>query len=57
MFDHLLEKSLYPEYKYDKNNIVLLTLEEHGKKGSPLEHVKHTELIKNYEAKTHDKSN
>ena len=54
MFDHLLEKSAYPEYKFNKDNIVLLTLEEHGRKGSPLEHSRHTELIRNYEAKTSD---
>ena len=48
MFEHLLEKSQYPEYKFDKENIALVNLEEHGRKGGPSEHPKHTELIKNY---------
>lgn len=29
-FHHILEKNKYPEAKYDKENIILLLLEEHG---------------------------
>lgn len=44
-FDHLLEKSKWPELKYEERNIALVTFEEHTLKtnGFPLE--KHKELI------------
>jgi len=32
MFDHLLEKSKYPELKYEKENIMLVCLECHDNK-------------------------
>src|SRR6266496_2128024 len=32
MFDHLLEKSLYPQLKYEKENILLVTAAEHEEK-------------------------
>ncbi len=32
MFDHLLEKSKYPELKYEEGNIMILCLECHDKK-------------------------
>lgn len=31
-FDHLLEKSTYPHLRYEKENIMLLTWEEHSNK-------------------------
>lgn len=45
MFDHLLEKELYPELKFEKENIMLMTCDEHTNKtnGWPLE--KHKEAI------------
>lgn len=45
MFDHLLEKSRYPELKYEKENIALVTICEHSRKtdGNPLH--KHQILI------------
>lgn len=49
MFDHLLEKSKYPEFKYDRNNIVFVCLDCHACKtqGFPKEnHKKEIELIK-----------
>lgn len=47
MFDHLLEKSKYPQFRLEKNNIALVTFEEHEAKtnGHPLP--KHQELIDN----------
>jgi hypothetical protein len=47
MFDHLLEKSKYPDFAFEKNNIALVTFEEHEAKtnGRPLP--KHQELIDN----------
>lgn len=46
-FDHLLEKSKYPHLRLEKNNIALVTFEEHEAKtnGRPLP--KHQELIDN----------
>lgn len=45
MFDHLLEKSKYPELKFEKNNIFLCCLKCHNSKtnGHPTE--KHQEAI------------
>ncbi len=43
-FDHLLEKSKYPEVKYEKWNIALVTWEEHDAKGNG-QFPKHNELI------------
>jgi len=39
MFDHLLEKSRYPEIKYEKWNILMVTFAEHSAKtnGYPLD--------------------
>jgi len=47
MFDHLLEKSKYPHLRLEKDNIALVTFEEHEAKtnGRPLP--KHQELIDN----------
>lgn len=45
MFDHLLEKSKYPELKYDKRNIVLVTFEEHERKTNGFPDERHRELI------------
>jgi len=45
MFDHLLEKSIYPELRYEEANIVLICFKDHGDKslGHPVP--KHVELI------------
>jgi hypothetical protein len=45
MFDHLLEKSKHPELKYEKENIILVTFEEHEKKTNGFPDEKHKELI------------
>ena len=45
MFDHLLEKETYPNIKYEKWNIALVTLEEHDAKGMKFPLPKHKELI------------
>lgn len=29
-FHHIYEKSLYPKYKYDKDNIIMITFAEHS---------------------------
>lgn len=44
-FDHLLEKSSYPQFKFDKRNIVIVDGDVHAMKtnGKPLP--KHKELI------------
>lgn len=46
-FDHLLEKSTYPKYRWDKRNIVIVSEAVHSLKtgGKPLP--KHKELIDN----------
>jgi len=38
MFDHLLEKSVYPQFRYEKKNIILLSFQAHELKtnGYPL---------------------
>lgn len=50
-FDHLLEKSKYPSLQFEKENIALVTFEEHETKtnGRPLP--KHQELINNAKTK------
>jgi len=45
-FDHALEKSLYPEYKYIKENIIMVTWKEHSEKGSAVEHPNYSQKIK-----------
>lgn len=44
-FDHLLEKSSYPQFRYDKRNIIIVDGDVHAMKtnGKPLP--KHKELI------------
>lgn len=46
-FDHLLPKAEYPQFRLEKDNIALVTFEEHEAKtnGRPLP--KHQELIDN----------
>lgn len=44
-FDHLLEKETYPQYRYEKWNIALVTWEEHDLKGKGFPLPKHQELI------------
>jgi hypothetical protein len=45
MFDHLLEKSKYPEIKYEKWNIALVSFDEHSRKTNGFPLPKHQELI------------
>jgi 5-methylcytosine-specific restriction endonuclease McrA len=45
MFDHLLEKSKYPEFKFEKNNIFLCCLECHNSKSNGNPTIKHQEAI------------
>jgi len=45
MFDHLLEKSKWPEFKYEERNICLCTMSEHTKKTNGFPLPKHQELI------------
>lgn len=44
-FDHLLEKEMYPALKYEKDNIILCTWEEHDAKGRGFPLPKHAEAI------------
>jgi hypothetical protein len=44
-FDHLLEKEKYPEIKYEKWNIALVTWSEHDAKGNGFPLPKHQQLI------------
>lgn len=44
-FDHLLEKSVYPQFKYEKENIILVTPDEHTVKTNGFPLPKHQELI------------
>ena len=37
-FDHLCEKSLYPELKFEKANILIVTADEHAAKGGGAQH-------------------
>lgn len=45
MFDHALEKSVYPEFALNKDNIILCTLLEHDAKSRGFPLPKHAELI------------
>lgn len=45
LFDHLLEKEIYPEIKYEKWNIALVTIDEHTLKTNGYPIAKHKELI------------
>ena len=44
-FDHLLEKSTYPQFKYEKDNICLINSEEHQLKNNGFPLPRHRELI------------
>lgn len=44
-FDHLLPKELYPELKFEKENIILVTPDEHADKTGGWPHPKHQEAI------------
>jgi hypothetical protein len=46
MFDHLLEKSKWPELMHEKENIALVTFDEHTRKTNGFADEKHKELIK-----------
>lgn len=45
MFDHLLEKSVYPELRYKKENILMVTFQEHGAKTNGFPVIGHLEAI------------
>lgn len=47
-FDHLLEKSKYPEFKYDKDNILLVCIDCHACKTNGFPKPKHSEAIKQF---------
>lgn len=47
MFDHLLEKSQYPEMAYEKSNIFLCCLECHANKTGGFPGEKHVKAIEN----------
>lgn len=51
MFDHLLEKSKYPDLKYDKNNIFICCLDCHTLKTNGHPTTKHLEAINNIKQK------
>lgn len=44
-FDHLLERSKYPELEFEEENIILCTGDEHTKKSNGFPLPKHQELI------------
>lgn len=53
-FHHILPKNKYPEAKFDEDNIILLTLEEHDQVESDIYryetvNIKREKLIKKYE--------
>jgi hypothetical protein len=50
-FDHLLEKSKYPDIKYEKWNIVLVTIDEHSAKTNGFPKKEHQQLINKAKAK------
>jgi hypothetical protein len=43
--DHLLEKSIYPELRYESENIAIVCLNCHGNKSNGFPKEKHQELI------------
>ena len=45
MFDHLLEKSTFPDYKFEKWNIALITPDEHSAKTNGFPLLKHAQMI------------
>lgn len=44
-FDHLLEKSKYPQFRFDKRNIIIVDGQIHSQKTNGFPHPKHEELI------------
>lgn len=50
-FDHLLEKSIYPQYRFDKNNIAIVSSDVHLLKTNGFPLPKHKELIEQYKNK------
>jgi len=44
-FDHLLEKNTHPHLIYEKNNIILVTAEEHERKTKGFPDTRHKEMI------------
>lgn len=47
-FDHLLEKAIYPEYRFDKRNIAIVDTDVHSLKTGGFPLPKHIELIENF---------
>jgi hypothetical protein len=45
MFDHLLDKSVYPHLKYEKDNIFLVTFDQHQLKSNGFAHPVHQKAI------------
>jgi len=45
MFDHLLEKSKYPEYRLTEENIFVCCLDDHTRKTNGFPHPKHQYAI------------
>lgn len=43
--DHLLEKSVYPELRYEEENIAIVCLDCHGSKTNGFPKEKHQELV------------
>lgn len=50
-FDHLLEKSRYPEYMFDEENIFMCCFECHNKKTNGHPGPKHEQAILNFKRK------
>lgn len=50
-FDHLLEKSSYPEYRYDKENIAIVKWDVHSAKTNGHPFPKHKALIDEFKKK------
>lgn len=44
-FDHCLEKSIYPQFRYEELNIFLCCWQHHSDKGAGFPHPKHQEAI------------
>lgn len=50
-FDHLVEKSRYPKYKFDKENIFMCCFECHSKKTAGFPTEKHQQAITHFKNK------
>lgn len=54
-FDHLLEKSQYPKYALDKDNIFICCGDCHNMKSNGHPSIKHKEAIENFKNKINEK--